>query len=172
VALLHTMTDGVVTLRAPEPEDRDRLIAGRDAEWRRWLGPGTDDPQPTACIVVEGEVVGWVDFDTNRRWLRSGEVNMGYSVFAPHRGNGYASRAVALLLSHLNESTPFTAACLLIDPANTPSLAVAAKERFSLIGEVEGSRLFRRAVDASCRSAQATSPNAAVGNGDCSGTTA
>src|SRR4051794_6676427 len=100
-------TDGVVTLRAPAAGDAARLVAGRDAEFRRWLGPGSAAPAPYACVWVDDELVGWVDYDTDREhdWLGAGEVNVGYSLLAPARGKGYASRAVELLLRDLADDT-------------------------------------------------------------------
>ena len=42
-----------------------------------------------------------MDYDDDRQWLLPGEINLGYNVFAAHRGKGYASRAVQLLMHHL-----------------------------------------------------------------------
>ncbi len=139
-------TDGVVELRAPEPEDAARLIEGRDEEFRRWLGPGSDTPEPVACVWADDELVGWVDYDRDpgHDWLGPGEVNVGYALFAPARGKGYASRAVELLLGHLARDTPHTAATLLIHPRNARSLALARRLGFARTGEVEGQAFFRR----------------------------
>lgn len=104
------------------------LIAGRDEEFRRFMGAGSDDPQPTAVIEVDGETVGWVDHDDHdaHAWLTPNQCNIGYHVFAPHRGRGYASSAVRLLLRMLAEHAMCTEATFLIDAENAPSLGVAA----------------------------------------------
>jgi hypothetical protein len=142
---LPPTTDGLVLIRAPVPGEARVLVAGRDEAFYRWLGPGDDEPQPAGCIHAGGQLVGWVDYDTGRDWLEPGEVNVGYHVFAPHRGRGYATRAVQLLLHHLAVRTGYTVASLLIDPANQRSLALAAR-----IGAVAaahpGGRYFRRPV--------------------------
>jgi len=116
--------DGVVTLRRFAAADRQIILDGRDGEWQRWLGPGAPDPSPTACIVVDGDVVGWIDADLVAAWLRPGEANVGYSVFPAHRGSGYAARAVRLLTTEL-AAGGLHRALLVIDVRNHASLAVA-----------------------------------------------
>jgi RimJ/RimL family protein N-acetyltransferase len=140
--------NGAVTLRPPQPGDAAILIAARDDAFHRWLGPGSDNPSPTACIVVGDQVVGWVDYDQDpdHDWLGDGEVNVGYFVFAEHRGNGYATRAVELLLRCLARDTQYTAATLLIDPENEASLAVARRCGFTRRADARGQRFFSRPI--------------------------
>lgn len=140
-------TDGVVTLKRPEPGDARLLVAGRDAESFRWFGPGGGNSDPVACIWLGEELIGWVDYDAPRDWLRPGEVNVGYYLFPGARGKGYASRAVELLLLHLRRDTEHTVATLLIHPENERSLRLARRLGFVEKGEVEGERFFVRAVD-------------------------
>ena len=138
------MTDGVVTLRPPRPGDAELLIEGRDEEFFRWLGPGSESPRPIACVWVAGELVGWVDYDLEHAWLRPGEVNLGYYLFPAARGNGYASRAVELLLRHLSQATPHTVATLAIEPENVRSLRLARRLGFVEKGEFEKGLFFVR----------------------------
>ena len=136
----------MVTLRSPEPGDPVLLIEGRDEEFFRWIGPGANVPDPVACIWAEDELVGWVDYDLGHEWLKPGEVNVGYYLFAAARGKGYASRAVALLLRHLEQETEYSVATLSIHPENTRSLALAGRLGFLEAGQVNGSQFFTRDV--------------------------
>ena len=127
---LEIVTDGVVTLRPPGPGDARLLVEGRDDEFLRWLGPGAETPSPVACVWVDDELVGWVDYDLEHDWLRPGEVNVGYYLVPAARGKGYASRAVELLLLHLRRATRHTAATLAIEPENVRSLRLARRLGF------------------------------------------
>jgi RimJ/RimL family protein N-acetyltransferase len=139
--------DGVVTLRPPTAADRAAFLAGRDDESQRWLGPGADDPRPTACVLVDGRVVGWVDFDTERAWLEPGEVNVGYNVFPQYRRRGYASRSVLLLLRYLADRTTAHTATLMIHPDNLASLGVAARAGFAAAPTDRADVYLRRRID-------------------------
>jgi hypothetical protein len=52
-------TDGVVTLRAPVPDNVELLVANRDEEFFKWFGPGATGLPPVACIWVDERLVGF-----------------------------------------------------------------------------------------------------------------
>jgi len=141
---VKVVTDGVVALRPPRTGDAQLLVEGRDEQFFRWLGPGSESPSPTACVWVGDELVGWVDYDLEHDWLRPGEVNVGYYLFPAARGNGYASRAVELLLLHLSRATVHTVATLAIEPGNARSLRLARRLGFVEKGEFEKGLFFVR----------------------------
>jgi RimJ/RimL family protein N-acetyltransferase len=140
---VHPRTDGVVTVRVPTGADVGVLIAGRDAEFYKWLAAEDDAPPPAACVEVDGVVVGWVDWDTRRSWLEDGEVNIGYYLLAGHRGHGYVTRAVRLLLDHLVADTDYRVATFAIATANSASLAVAERLGAEPVGTLGDGRYFK-----------------------------
>ena len=144
--LEQPFTDGVVVLRCPTDDDVAVLVAGRDAEFFSYLGEGSAQPEPTACIVVRGDVVGWVDFDHERSWLHDDEVNLGYNVFEAHRRRGYATRAVLLLMELLRQHTDWQVATLLIHPDNARSLAVARRSGFVQVGDLDGNPYWKKQI--------------------------
>lgn len=130
------------------PSAPARLVAGRDAEFFRFLGQGSNEPDPVACVTVDEVVVGWVDHDADRSWLLPGEVNVGYNVFASHRGQGIASRAVQLLMHHLALTDQCRTVTLLIDPANSRSQAFAVRNGFERQDDLDGNPYYKRSVPA------------------------
>jgi RimJ/RimL family protein N-acetyltransferase len=98
--------------------------------------------------VVQGEVAGWVDHDHDPQhdWLGANEVNLGYFVLVEHRPKGYAARSVELFVDLLRGDKRYTTASLLIDPENGPSLAVARRCEFVLVGKLNGQFYFTRSV--------------------------
>jgi RimJ/RimL family protein N-acetyltransferase len=143
---LQVSTDGVVTLKAPRDGDAQVLVAERDEEFFKWLGPGSEIPSPVACVWVGSELVGWVDYDQEHDWLRPGEVNVGYYLFPGARGKGYASRAVELLLVHLRDHTEHRSATLVIHRQNVQSLRLAHRLGFVQQGELDRGLFFVREV--------------------------
>ena len=146
VALLRALFDGLVTIRPSASYDTPALIGGRDQASRRFLGDGDPAPHPAAVIVVDDLVVGWVDYDHDRSWLEPDEINLGYNVFPPHRGNGHATRAVRLLMQYLAADTQWRVATLLIDPANDRSLAVARRLAFTQHGDLDGNPYWKQPI--------------------------
>jgi RimJ/RimL family protein N-acetyltransferase len=69
-------------------------------------------------------------------------------VFAAHRGRGYATLAVEVLLAELAANGDLTTAVLLIDGDNVASLGVARRTGFTLVGEVRGQQRWERPVRA------------------------
>jgi RimJ/RimL family protein N-acetyltransferase len=140
------LTDEVISVRPFTPDDRSVLVAGRDAEFLRFLGTGSPEPNPISCIYVADTIVGWIDYDRNdRAWLGEVEVNVGYNVFPPYRGNGYATRALTLITEYLATLDQPLAATLLIDPANVASLIVATRAGFREVVRIDGQLLLKYA---------------------------
>ena len=146
MTLEHELSDGIVTIRPSTLDDVPTLVSGRDDVFHRFMGEGDPQPRPTACIVVDAETVGWVDFDHDRPWLEPDEVNVGYNVFPQFRGNGYATRAVRLLMRHLALDTAWQVATLLIHPENGRSLALARRAGFELVGDLDGNPYWKQSL--------------------------
>jgi len=144
--LSNEWSDGLVTIRPSTASDARLLIGGRDEEFHRFLGAGDLEPRPIACIVVDDRVAGWVDYDHDRPWLEDDEINVGYNVFADFRGNGYATRAVRLLMRHVAMETEWRIATLLIHPDNARSLALARRVGFERVEDLDGIPYWKQQV--------------------------
>ncbi len=156
VVFERVMSDGIVTIRPSTADDAQVLILGRDEVFQRFLGEGSPEPRPTACIVVDDAVVGWVDYDHDREWLAPDEVNLGYNVFGPYRRRGYATRAVRLLLQHLAVDTEWRIGTLLIHPDNVGSLSLARRAGFERFGDLDGNPYWKQPVAAALVSQTST----------------
>lgn len=109
-----TLTDGTITLRPWRDDDVDEAVAGHDDEMALWFGWDAGDvtheshrraiarwregyaagKQASFVIEHEGRVVGSVEL------TREGVAgaSLRWTLYAGHRGRGFASRAVRVLV--------------------------------------------------------------------------
>ncbi|HET7357787.1 MAG TPA: GNAT family N-acetyltransferase [Nocardioidaceae bacterium] len=138
------LTDGVVVLRPWREEDIAPAIAGHDEEIAHWLGFPTITPsyeqhqraveewrrrygegRSVVNFVVEhgGEIVGSVE--VRDRGERIGQLS--WTLYAGHRGRGYATRAVRLLVEYALTTLSLQRVEAHVDPDNVRSLRVATR---------------------------------------------
>jgi len=147
-------TDGTVTIRRPtaddaqahtamiddvqidwlwEPEHRglweakspEEQLAHQRAHLQRVHDEYATGPRWTFAIEVDGDYVGHVDADLDNPHVSPGDANVSYSMAPTHRGRGYVSRAVRLVLRFVAEHTGAREARLVVHPDNAASLRVA-----------------------------------------------
>jgi RimJ/RimL family protein N-acetyltransferase/8-oxo-dGTP pyrophosphatase MutT (NUDIX family) len=137
----QTMTDGVVTLRPFDERDIEAHLAGEDDEIRYWSGqPGPTDAERmteavqrwnaerdarthlTFAVVHDDRAVGVVEAR-----LRRESASLSWSLYAGQRGQGYATRAIRLLVSHLFDDLGVRRVEAEVDPRNHASQRVATR---------------------------------------------
>jgi RimJ/RimL family protein N-acetyltransferase len=152
------LSDGVVTLRAPDDRDLDAIDAGiHDADVVRWLG----QPEGTAAEVLERNrlraadgsptfaICAGVDDCVGHIWLNRDPSDraagaIGYWLLPTIRGRGYATRAVRLLAEHSLRELGMRRLRLVTEPDNLPSQRVAERAGFhrgetrQAHGEIDG----------------------------------
>ncbi|HWT99480.1 MAG TPA: GNAT family N-acetyltransferase [Terriglobales bacterium] len=85
-------------------------------------------------------VIGHIGFHTrpDPTYLKEtvpGGVELGYTIFAPYRGSGYAQEACRSMMRWARGFSGVKQFVLSISPDNAPSLAIAEKLGFRQIGE-------------------------------------
>ncbi|WP_199043919.1 GNAT family N-acetyltransferase [Glycomyces salinus] len=146
--------DGPVALRPLGPADFEAHLAGEDEELVRWLTGGPSEPDglreylrgcerawaedgPVHHFGVrygrERVLVGTMDVQFDQPYLRPGEVNLAYGIYAAWRRRGIATRAVLLACDYAHRAGAARAA-IRCEAANRPSAAVARSAGFTAAG--------------------------------------
>jgi RimJ/RimL family protein N-acetyltransferase len=87
------------------------------------FGPG---PKWTFAVDTDLEdYVAYVDCDLANEHVPAGQANVAYSAHPAHRGRGYVSGAVRLILQFLADHTVASEAHIIVDAENVRSLRVA-----------------------------------------------
>ena len=90
--------------------------------------------------IEDNVVIGHIGFHTrpDPTYLREtapGGVELGYTIFAPYRGNGYAREACMAMMQWAKVFAGVKRFVLSISPDNAASLTIASKLGFRKIGE-------------------------------------
>ncbi len=86
--------------------------------------------------ATTGEHVGVVGIQRGLSYLRPGEVNLTYTMYAGRRGRGYATAATRAAMQLAADQAPVTRFLIRCDPANHASAAVARRLGFRHVGIV------------------------------------
>ncbi len=151
-------TGRLVRLRAIEPSDAERFNADqRDSEaqrtgyeinfprsmerQRRWAtdeslsdGPAPFEFRFAIETLLEGELVG--SMNTHAASARNGNFEYGIAIFRDHRGKGYASDAIRLVLRYYFKELRFNKANATVYAFNEASLALHRKFGFVEEGRI------------------------------------
>ena len=148
------LTDGVVVLRPWREEDIEPARLGHDEEIAYWFGfdvvvPSYEQHQQAVerwqagyrdkslvgfVIEHDGELVGSVD--VRDKGDHVGELS--WTLYAGHRGQGYATRAVRMLVDYAIGELGMTRVEARVDPENHRSLRVATRAGLRREGLVRG----------------------------------
>jgi RimJ/RimL family protein N-acetyltransferase len=149
------LTDGVITLRPPEPSDLDAIYeACQDPEIQRWTGipspylreHATGYLERVAAERESGKALAFLAVDDDGTVLGNisvmeldkapGYGELGYWVAAAARGTGVASRAVTLLRDYSVDTLGLEVIELIIHEGNQLSKRVAERTGFLDTGEL------------------------------------
>ena len=100
-----------------------------DSRWETWC--------PSA-VVLEGTLIGHAGYHGPpgiNSTQNEAAVEMGYKILPDWRGNGYATRAVVMLMDRAEELAGIRHFVLSVSPENAPSLAIVRKLGFVKTGE-------------------------------------
>jgi RimJ/RimL family protein N-acetyltransferase len=160
------MTDGIVLLRLMTPADAAEHLAGEDELAARFLSGGRstietvlasiernrlswDSAGPVRCLGIclaaTGVLIGMVEANLAAPGFRPRVANISYGLYPEARGQGYATRAVALMLRYLTEDSDADVAAIQVHPENHASARVPVRAGFHFLGErmtPEGDRMM------------------------------
>jgi RimJ/RimL family protein N-acetyltransferase/8-oxo-dGTP pyrophosphatase MutT (NUDIX family) len=165
------LTDGVVVLRPWRDDDVEVVLAGHDDEIARWFGfddvvpsreqqaaavarwrAGYDDGRRVVNFLVETEGVPVGTVEVRTKEDRTGELS--WALYAGHRGYGYATRALRLLVDYAFRALGLHRVEAYVNPENLRSHRVATRAglrregllrgRETLFGERQDSILLAR----------------------------
>lgn len=116
--------------------------------WELRLAEAKKDPAflpwlPRAIVLADSsQLIGHLNFHSAPgpsylQQIAPGGLELGYTIFAPYRRNGYAEEAVTGLLKWTAKHRGVRHFVFSIRPDNTPSVRIAHKLGFSKIGQHE-----------------------------------
>jgi [ribosomal protein S5]-alanine N-acetyltransferase len=116
------------------PDDHDRRFLELR---RRQLAESPELDWRVYTVVRDGEMIGHAGFHgpPGRNARNDPEaVEIGYTVFPPHRRRGYATEAARALVAWARDERGIRRFLFSISPTNEPSLAIARKLGFTEVG--------------------------------------